>query len=100
MATVHPIATGEQPMIPVLFSVSYAGWWEQHRLDLPPFFRKAAELGYPAVEIAGKRPHLSILDHDTEEEWETIAVAAREAGVEIATIAAYTDFTSGRSAPE
>ena len=39
-------------MIPVLFSVSYAGFWGQHRLDLPAFFRKAARLGYPAVEVA------------------------------------------------
>ena len=37
-------------MIPSLFSVSYAGLWGQHPLDLPNFLRKAASLGYPAVE--------------------------------------------------
>ena len=34
---------------PTLFSVSYAGLWGQHRLDLPAFLARAAELGYPAV---------------------------------------------------
>jgi sugar phosphate isomerase/epimerase len=87
-------------MIPVLFSVSYAGFWGQHRLDLPAFFRKAARLGYPAVEVAAKRPHLSVVDHATEEALEPVRRAAREAGVEVATIAGYTDFAAGRHAAE
>jgi sugar phosphate isomerase/epimerase len=87
-------------MIPVLFSVSYAGYWGQQRLDLPAFFRKAAALGYPAVEIAGKRPHLSVLDHTSEDALEPVRRAARDAGVAVATIAGYTDFTSGRQAAE
>jgi hypothetical protein len=49
-------------MIPTLFSVSYAGLWGQHRLDLLPFLQKAAQLGYRAVELMGKRPHLSVVD--------------------------------------
>src|SRR4051794_20740775 len=87
-------------MIPTLFSVSYAGYWGQHALDLPAFLCKAATLGYSAVEIGGKRPHLSILDYPDEESLAEIARTAREAGVEIATVAGYTDFTSGRNAPE
>ena len=87
-------------MIPVLFSVSYAGYWGQHRLDLPAFFDKAAALGYPAVEIGGKRPHLSVLDYTDDESLEAVHSAAAESGVEIATLAAYTDFTAGRNAPE
>jgi sugar phosphate isomerase/epimerase len=87
-------------MTPVLFSVSYAGYWGQHRLDLPAFFRKAAGLGYPAVEIAGKRPHLSPLDYPSDEALAPLREAARSAGVEIATIAGYTDFTAGRHAAE
>ena len=47
-----------------LFSVSYAGLWGQHRLDLPAFIAKAAELGYSSVMLMGKRPHLSPLDTD------------------------------------
>ncbi len=54
-------------MTPTLFSVSYAGSWGQHRLDLPSFLRKAAALGYAAVEIGGKRPHLSPLDFPNDE---------------------------------
>lgn len=86
-------------MIPTLFSVSYAGLWGQARLDLPEFIRKAAALGYKAVELMGKRPHLSILDTE-ERQLEIIRETARESGVEIATIAGYTDFTAGKTAAE
>ncbi|HWB10106.1 MAG TPA: sugar phosphate isomerase/epimerase family protein [Pirellulales bacterium] len=86
-------------MIPTLFSVSYAGYWGQHRLSLTDFVRKAAALGYSAVEISGKRPHLSPLDTDDEALHE-LRSTAQGAGVEIATIAGYTDFTAGRSTPE
>jgi sugar phosphate isomerase/epimerase len=87
-------------MTPSLFSVSYAGYWGQHRLSVEEFLRKAAALGYPAVELAGKRPHLSVLDYQSEESVAPIRKAARAAGVEIATIAGYTDFTTGRESPE
>ncbi len=86
-------------MIPTLFSVSYAGLWGQARLDLPSFFKKASELGYRAVEVMGKRPHLSVLDA-TPEYLAKLRAAADEAGVEIATIAGYTDFTAGKTASE
>lgn len=87
-------------MTPVLFSVSYAGYWGQHTLSLPDFIRKAAALGYPAVEIGGKRPHLSVLDYPDDESLAPIRQAAQAAKIEIATIAGYTDFTSGRSSAE
>ena len=87
-------------MTPVLFSVSYAGFWGQYRLDLPAFFRKAGALGYPAVEVAAKRPHLSVVDYATDEALEPIARAAKDAGIAVATIAGYTDFTAGRHAAE
>lgn len=87
-------------MIPMLFSVSYAGYWGQHRLTLPEFFRKAAALGYPTVEIAGKRPHLSVLEYRRAEQVTALRESARAAGVEIACIAAYNDFTAGRHAVE
>ncbi len=82
-------------MIPTLFSVSYAGLWGQHRLELKAFIQKAAELGYQAVELMGKRPHLSVLDV-TDRQIEEIRQAATSTGVEISTIAAYTSFTLGR----
>jgi len=86
-------------MTPTLFSVSYAGLWGQTYLDLPAFIRKAATLGYKAVELMGKRPHLSVLDAD-DDALDRLANTAREAGIEIATIAGYTDFTSGLQAAE
>ena len=82
-------------MIPTLFSVSYAGLWGQCRLDLKAFLAKAGGLGYSAVELMGKRPHLSVLDADQRTVDELREVAAT-AGVEIATVAAYTNFTLGR----
>lgn len=84
---------------PVLFSVSYAGAWGQCRLEVEDFIRKAATLGYAAVEIGGKRPHLSPLDVGPERA-AAIKAAADKAGVEIATIAAYNDFTAGWHAKE
>jgi len=79
-------------MIPLLFSVSYAGLWGQHTLDLPAFLRKAAALGYPAVELMGKRPHLSLLDCGGDE-LARLRDIADECRLDIATIAAYNDFT-------
>jgi sugar phosphate isomerase/epimerase len=87
-------------MTPALFSVGYAGYWGQHRSSIEEFLRKAASLGYPAVELAGKRPHLSILDYRTPESLASMRKVAESAGVEIATIAGYTDFTAGRESPE
>lgn len=87
-------------MTPVLFSVSYAGYWGQHTLALPEFFRKAKALGYGAVEIGGKRPHLSVVDFPSDESLASVREAARAAGVEVATLAGYTDFTVGRTSAE
>jgi sugar phosphate isomerase/epimerase len=82
-------------MTPTLFSVSYAGLWGQQWLDLKSFVARAGALGYPAVELMGKRPHLSVLDTDPRT-IEVLRDAAATAGVEIATIAGYTNFTLGR----
>ena len=81
-------------MIPTLFSVSYAGLWGQYELGLDPFMRKAAGFGYEAVELMGKRPHLSVLDVD-DQQLARIRETAEEVGIEIATIAGYTNFTLG-----
>ena len=83
-------------MTPTLFSVSYAGLWGQQRLDLCAFIQKAAHLGYAAVELMAKRPHLSVVDTDARR-LEEIRAAADRAGVKIVTIAGYTDFTLGRT---
>jgi sugar phosphate isomerase/epimerase len=86
-------------MTPTLFSVSYAGLWGQHKLGLIDFIKKAARLGYPAVQLMGKRPHLSVLDID-DRQVDEIKKTAQKHRVDIATLAAYTDFTSGKSSAE
>lgn len=80
-----------------LFSVSYAGFWGQAALDLPTFVRQAGLLGYRHVMLAGKRPHLSILDM-TEDRLGTLRQALREANVTPAVVAAYVDAAGGTAA--
>src|SRR5947209_599917 len=74
-----------------LFSISYAGLWGQAALDLRQFVRHAADLGFDAVMLAGKRPHLSPLDAD-----EAVVAALqqdlRAAGLRCPVIAAYIDL--------
>ena len=86
-------------MKPVLFSVSYAGFWGQASLGLPEFITHAAELGYPAVELMGKRPHLSVLDYGPDE-IEGLAQHCRERGVAVACVAGYTNFSGGAESGE
>jgi len=86
-------------MIPTLFSVSYAGLWGQHSLDVLNFIARAADLGYSAVELMGKRPHLSVLDW-SERELRRIKESAAAHRIEIATLAGYTDFTVGKGSLE
>ncbi len=81
-----------------LFSVSYAGFWGQHQLDLDGFIAKAAELGYDSVMLMGKRPHLSPLDTGSE----TIArlrSTLEQHGIGCDVVAGYTDF-AGTGAAE
>jgi sugar phosphate isomerase/epimerase len=74
-----------------LFSISYAGLWGQAALDLRQVIRRAGELGFDAVMIAGKRPHLSPLDAD-DRTIEALQGELHSAGVRCAVVAAYTDF--------
>jgi sugar phosphate isomerase/epimerase len=80
-----------------LFSISYGGLWGQATLDLRSFVRRAAGLGYDAVMLAGKRPHLSPLDMTPD-----VIAALRDelqtAGVKCAAVAAYTDLTPASAA--
>jgi sugar phosphate isomerase/epimerase len=81
-------------MTPTLFSVSYAGLWGQARLDLNAFVRHAADLGYPAVMLMGKRPHLSVLDYGPDA-IAGLAAHCRTCGVRVACVAGYTNFAGG-----
>jgi sugar phosphate isomerase/epimerase len=84
-------------MIPTLFSVSYAGFWGQHSLTLPEFIGKARTLGYPAVMLMGKRPHLSPLDISHEQAVAVKRHLERE-GIRCSVVAAYTDFACAGAA--
>lgn len=75
-----------------LFSVSYAGYWGQQKLDLSSFIAKAAQLRYDAVMLAGKRPHLSPLDADTDY-IASVRAALAEHKISCSVIAGYTDLS-------
>jgi sugar phosphate isomerase/epimerase len=74
-----------------LFSISYAGLWGQAALGLREFLRHARTLGFDAVMLAGKRPHLSPLDAD-EHLISVLREDLHEAGIKCAVVAAYTDL--------
>ncbi|REK19213.1 MAG: sugar phosphate isomerase/epimerase [Planctomycetota bacterium] len=80
-----------------LFSISYAGLWGQAQLGVVDFVAKAAELGYPAVMLAGKRPHLAPLDTD-EALLESVREAMSRHRVRCSAVAGYTDFAPQRAA--
>lgn len=80
-----------------LFSVSYAGLWGQASLDLTAFIAKAAELGYDAVMLMGKRPHLSPLD-TTSEQIEALRASLQKHRIACAAVAGYTDLAGGPAA--
>jgi sugar phosphate isomerase/epimerase len=84
-------------MIPGLFSVSYAGLWGQAALTLPDFIARAGRLGYAAVMLMGKRPHLSPLDA-TPALVESLRHALKDAGVNCHVIAGYTNLAPATAA--
>jgi len=77
----------------VLHSVSYAGLWGQPFLPIGDFIDKAAELGFDAVELMAKRPHLSVLGS-----FPSMLAALRarldQRKIRCACIAGYTNFTA------
>jgi sugar phosphate isomerase/epimerase len=77
-----------------LFSVSYAGLWGQHTLGLPAFLAKASSLGYDAVMLMGKRPHLSPLDA-TAEQLASVKSALEQHRIQCAAVAGYTHLAGG-----
>jgi sugar phosphate isomerase/epimerase len=88
-------------MVPLaLHSVSYAGVWPgQARISLRQFIPKAAQLGFDAVMLMAKRPHLSLLDMTPAARLE-IKQLADGHGVRIAVIAGYNDFGAGADVPD
>jgi sugar phosphate isomerase/epimerase len=83
----------------LLHSVSYAGFWGQAALSLESFVDKAAKLGYGGVMLMAKRPHLSVLDYDTDRlAW--LREHIEEQGLSEVCIAGYNDFTAGLDRPD
>jgi len=82
-----------------LFTVSFAGFWGQDRLSLEDSIRAAARWGFEGVVIMGKRPHLSPLDVSLDD-CDRLADLMRSQGVELAAVAAYTNFTGGMASAE
>jgi sugar phosphate isomerase/epimerase len=84
---------------PCLHSVSYAGFWRgQAALSVDDFLLKAKELGFDAVMLVAKRPHVSPLDYD-EAARRKLKARMDELGLKLVALAGYTDFTAGIDKP-
>lgn len=85
--------------IPVLHSVSYgAAWPGQAFLTVPEFLKKATELGYPAVALAAKAPHVAPSAYSREARRE-LRARLLDGGLQLAAMMGYTDFTCGMHRP-
>ncbi len=83
-----------------LHSVSYAGVWPgQARLSLEDFLQRAKNLGFSAVMLMAKRPHLSVLDYDGEAR-RRLRHQIEKLGLKVACLAGYTDFCMGSDRPD
>lgn len=83
-----------------LHSVSYAGVWPgQIRLSLDDFLDKAHALGFDAVMLMAKRPHVSILDYDAAAR-RNLRDQLSQRGLSVACLAGYTDFCMGWDRPD
>ena len=86
-----------------LHSVSYAGVWPgQERLTLEEFIPRAAALGFKAVMLVAKRPHLSLLDYPSHrpEKRQALRALLAEHGLSVNSLAGYNDFTVGPERPD
>lgn len=83
-----------------LHSVSYAGVWPgQARMSLDDFLVKARHLGFDAVMLMAKRPHLSLLDYDGSAR-HRLRERLAELELPVACLAGYTDFCMGADRPD
>src|SRR5262245_27657782 len=83
-----------------LHSVSYAGVWPgQARLTLEAFLERARALGFEAVMLMAKRPHLSLLDYDADGR-RRLRQQVERLGLRVACLAGYTDLSLGAERPD
>lgn len=84
---------------PCLHSIGYSGLWRgQAQLTTDEFLQKAKELGFDAVMVMAKRPHLSPLDYDDAAR-QRLKARMKELGLTMAALAGYSDFTAGIDKP-
>lgn len=85
--------------VPVLHSVSYAGVWPgQASLTVSEFLAKARTLGYPAIALVAKYPHVSPLSYNAKQR-DDLKRQIADAGLDLAAMMGYTDFTCGLRRP-
>lgn len=77
----------------LLHSVSYSGSWGQPLLSLDEFVDRAAALGFDGVMLMAKRPHLSLLDYDSER-LRRLRERMQSAALQEVCIAGYTNLTA------
>jgi sugar phosphate isomerase/epimerase len=83
-----------------LHSVSYAGVWPgQAFLSLDDFLGRARSLGFDAVMLMAKRPHLSVLDQDANAR-RRLRDLLGQLHLNVACLAGYTDFCMAADHPE
>jgi sugar phosphate isomerase/epimerase len=82
-----------------LHSVSYAGLWGQASLTLEGFLDRARALGFDAVMLMAKRPHLSALDCDPDT-CKRLREHLENLDLKVACLAGYNDFGIGSERPD
>ncbi len=83
----------------VLHSVSYSGSWGQQFLTVEQIVEKAADLGFDAVMLMAKRPHLSVLDWNSGARFQ-LRRRLEKRGIHVACLAGYTNFTADLEHPD
>jgi sugar phosphate isomerase/epimerase len=82
-----------------LYSISLAGgFYDGPALSLLEVIQGAREWGYDGIEVSAKRPHGNPMDLDDRRRREVVD-AARQAGVALAAVASYSDFSSPLEEP-
>src|SRR5207302_1772366 len=97
----EPLSIGKRSAVKTaLHSVSYAGVWPgQARLGLSDFLERAKTLGFDAVMLMAKRPHISVLEWDEMDRAEICRLLER-LDLKVACLAGYTDFCMSAEHPE
>lgn len=80
---------------PTLHSISYAGIWRGHTaLSVDEFLLKAKQLGFEAVVLVAKHPHVSPFAYDDAAR-ARLRTRLKELNLELAALMGYVDFTAG-----